>query len=292
MAQAAYTTDLTTLTTNEASTNMLEPTATGWTALSTVTSAETDFYIQQAACTSAIAKVGVGGLIYNNGAGFTIPADGAVLCWAYCWSSGLLDLEANGGVRQIIGSGTAAFYYVNHLGSDTWTYGGWQCLAMADPSATTVTTVGSPTSTRQYTGWAYNMTASPNRGNAYGIDAIRYGRCTIQVTAGDATEYGRFDVIAEFNDKNTTAARTGFTLKDSGYHRLGIFSYQDGVYKWQGHLLLGTAGTAVDFRDSNRAIFVRSRSRGYFRVPRSLVSSKTASIPCVVGESCRTPPSR
>jgi len=100
------------------------------------------------------------------------------------------------------------------------------------------------------------MTASPNRGNAYGIDAIRYGRCTLQVTAGDGTEYGRFDVMAEFNDKNTTAARTGFTLKDSGYHRLGIFQYQDGVYKWQGHLLLGTAGTAVDFRDSNRAIFV------------------------------------
>jgi hypothetical protein len=259
MTQANYTTDLTTLTQNETNTNVAEPTATGWTSLNTVASAETDYYIQNVACTSATIKVGVGGLLYNNGAGFTIPTDGAVLCWAYFWAPGVLDIEANGGARQIIGSALNAFYWVAHLGSDSWTYGGWNCMAMADPSAISVNTVGSPSGTRQYTGWAYNAPSSvPGKGNPFGIDAIRYGRATIQVTDGDGTEYGRFDVIAEFNDKNSTGARTGFTLLDSGYHRLGIFQYQDGVYKWQGHLLLGTAGVAVDFRDSNRAIFVQN----------------------------------
>lgn len=258
MAQGSYTTDLATLTQNETNTGMAEPTAVGWTTLNTVTSAETDYFIQNVACTSATVKVGVGGLLYNNGAGFTIPTDGAVLCWAYFWAPGVLAVESSGGARQMIGSSLADFYYVNHLGSDSWLYGGWQCFAMADPSAiTTDTQVGTPTATRQYTGWAFNApSAVPGKGNPYGIDAIRYGRGTLQITNGDATEYGTFVAAAEFNDKNSTGARTGFTLLDSGYHRLGLFQYQDGAYKWQGHFLMGTAGTAVDFRDSNRLIFV------------------------------------
>jgi hypothetical protein len=257
MAAPTYSTDLTTLTESETSTGLVEPTATNWTALSTVTSAETDFFIQRTACTSAIAKTGVQGLLYNNGAGITIPTDGAVLCWAFFWASGLLDTETNGGIRQVIGSGTAAFYWVSHGGSDTWTYGGWLCLAMADPSAITVNTVGSPTSTRQYFGWVANTLSSPNRGNAYGIDAIRYGRCTLQIVGGDlANGYGTFARAAEFNDKNNTTADSQFTLLNSGYHRLGLFQFSDGTYKWQGQFLLGTASTAVDFRDSNRTIFV------------------------------------
>ena len=258
MAQGSYTTDLATLTQNETNTGMAEPTASGWTSLNVAASAETDYFIQNASCTSATVKVGVGGLMYNNGAGFTIPTDGAVFCWAYFWAPGVLAVESSGGARQMIGSSLADFYYVNHLGSDSWLYGGWQCLAMADPGAiTTDTQVGTPTATRQYTGWAYNApSAVPGKGNPYGIDAIRYGRGTLQITDGDVTEYGTFAAAAEFNDKNSTAARTGFTLLDSGYHRLGLFQYQDGAYKWQGHFLMGTTGALVDFRDSNRLIFV------------------------------------
>jgi len=258
MAQGSYTTDLTTLTQNETNTGVAEPTAAGWTSLNQVTSAETDYFIQNVACTSATVKVGVGGLMYNNGAGFTIPTDGAVFCWAYFWAPGVLAVESSGGARQMIGSSLADFYYVNHLGSDSWLYGGWQCFVMADPSAiTTDTQVGTPTGTIQYTGWAYNApSAVPGKGYPFGIDAIRYGRGTLQITDGDVTEYGTFVAAAEFNDKNSTAARTGFTLLDSGYHRLGLFQYQDGAYKWQGHFLMGTAATAVDFRDSNRLIFV------------------------------------
>lgn len=265
MTAATYSTDLLTLTESTTSTGFLEPTATtpeNWTNLNAITSAENDFYIQNTTCTSATIKVGVGGLLYNNGAGFTIPTDGAVLTWAYFWGPALLSATASGGIRTMIGSGTAAFYWVTHGGSDTWTYGGWLCLAMADPSAITVNTVGTPTATRQYAGWGYNALSVPARGNPYGIDAIRYGRCTIQVISGGAIgggsgAFGTFADIATFNDRNDTTANATHTLINSGYHRLGIFQYQDGTYKWQGRLLLGTAATAVDFRDSNRSIIIQ-----------------------------------
>lgn len=264
MTAATYSTDLSTLSENTASTNMVEPTATtpeNWTNLNAVTSAENDFYIQNTTCTSATIKAGIGGLIYNNGAGFTIPTDGAVLVWAYFWAPANLTTTASGGIRTMIGSGTAAFFWTTHGGSDTWTYGGWLCLAMGDPSAIAVNTVGSPTATRQYAGWGYNATSAPARGNPYGIDAIRYGRCSIQVISGGTIgggsgAYGTFVDIAFFNDRNDTTANSTHTLLNSGYHRFGIFQFQDGAYKMQGRLALGSAGTAVDFRDSNRAITI------------------------------------
>ena len=110
MTRANFTTDLTTLTQNETNTGVAEPTAVGWTSLNVVTSAETDYFIQNAACTSATIKVGVGGLLYNNGAGFTIPTDGVVLCWAYFWAPGVLAVESSGGARQMIGSSLADFH--------------------------------------------------------------------------------------------------------------------------------------------------------------------------------------
>ena len=77
---ANYVTDLTTLTTNETN-GMVEPTASGWTQLNAFSSAETDYFIQGNACTSATMKTGVGGALTNN-TPFTMGTDDAVLCWA------------------------------------------------------------------------------------------------------------------------------------------------------------------------------------------------------------------
>jgi hypothetical protein len=257
---ASYSTDLTTLTTNETNA-MTEPTATSpenWTYLNAFASAETDYFIQGTACTSATMKVGIGGALTNN-ISFTLGTDDAVLCWAYLWCPANLDTESAGGVRQMIGSGTAAFYWVTHSGSDDWLYGGWRCYAMGNPSQITVNTVGSPNiNSLAYTGWAAKMLAVPGKGNPYGVDAIRKGRCQIKVTGATGT----FTEIEEFNSKNSTASRSGFTLIDSGYHRLGLFQYQNGAYLWKGKLLLGETGVAsCTFSDSNKLIFVENTKR-------------------------------
>lgn len=253
---ASYSTDLTTLTANETN-GMVEPTATSpesWVNLNAFASAETDYFIQGTACTSATMKVGVGGALTNNTA-FTLGTDDAVLCWAYLWCPANLDTEANGGARQMIGSSQAAFHWVSQSGSDDWLYGGWRCFAMGNPANITKTTVGSPTTSFAYTGWAAKMLAVPGKGNPYGVDAVRKGRCQIKMTGATAT----FTEVEEFNSKNTTAARTGFTLLDSGYHRLGLFQYQNGSYLWKGKLLIGETGVAsCTFSDSNKTILVEN----------------------------------
>lgn len=249
MAASSYSTDLSTATENETNA-MVEPTATGWTALSTITTAETDYFIQHSACTSATIKTGVGGLM-TNGVTATIPTDGAIFIWMYFTSPNCLDTKTNGGIRFMIGSGTAAFYGYKMGGSDTYTYGGWLCLVCGDPSAisTASYTLGSPTSTRSFYGWAYNApTSVPGKGNPYGVDAIRYGRGTIQCTGGDlANGYATFVLAAAKNDANDAT---------NGWNRWGLFSYQNGGYVHQGQFLMGTASTAVDFRDSNRNITI------------------------------------
>ena len=128
---------------------------------------------------------------------------------------------------------------------------GWICYALGDPDDSEITpdyTVGGITSgfTKQYFGWAYNATSVPSKGNPYKVDAIRYGRCDIQVTNGQAGAYGTFAGMAAYNDLNVTTFR-----------RFGLFQAVAGGYLWKGLMSLGTT-TAVDFRDSNVAITIQN----------------------------------
>lgn len=248
MAVATYSTDLVQVVAGSlcesGNTVWAKATATGWTNMNIITVAETDYYIQGSACNSATIKTGIGAALCNAGAGITIPTDGAVYCWMYFTSPNCLDSETNGGIRFCIGSALTAFYGYKMGGSDTYLYGGWQCLVCADPSNLTADyTAGSPSSTRQYFGWAYSCpTSVPSKGNPYGVDGLRYGRGTLQTINGQAAAYGTFLDAAASNDSST--------------NRWGILQLQDGVYKFQGHFLMGTAATAVDFRDSNRSISI------------------------------------
>jgi hypothetical protein len=68
------------------------------------------------------------------------------------------------------------------------------------------------------------------------------------LTNGDlANGYATFLGVAEWDNTST--------------RRLGLLIPQNGAYYWQGLLSLGTSGTAVDFRDSNRAIFVANTEK-------------------------------
>lgn len=251
MAAPVYATNLTDITTAQATTNF---TAVGGGGAIT---AETDFYIQDGTCVSKATAAtwdsnGTprGGVLYNAGSGLTIPTDGAVLMWIYWWGPGVLDTKANGGVELNYGNATTAYYGQYVSGSDDWEFGGWRCYPV-DPNLTPRDrTQGTPNGTWQYFGWqAYVLaTQSIGKGNPYGIDALRYGRCDLVITDGDlGNGYATF--LGAANWDNT------------GTRRLGLLTPQNGAYYQQGLFQMGTSGTAVDFRDANRVIFVQNTEK-------------------------------
>lgn len=244
MTAAAYTTDLADLTLCEATTGVTEPGT--WTAGGLPVN-ETDYYIQGSNCCSkTFNATSLGGLVYTAGAGVTIPADGAFMAWQYFAAPNALDTDANGGIRLIVGSATTAFKAWNLGGRDSYAYGGWQCLAV-DPTLTADYTVGSPTSTLLTFGWAANITNAVAKGNPFGMDALRYGRCELRVNGGDlANGYATFAGIAAANDATSA--------------RWGLLQAIEGGYKWQGLMTLGYT-SAVDFRDSNKSIVIANTKK-------------------------------
>lgn len=244
MAAPTYATDLTDILLDMAST-------TGWTALgggaSGLVAPETDFYIQGSNC---ISKAGwssaVKGMIYNAGSQ-SITSGEAVFIWVYYWAPNSLDTEASAGLQVLVGSGSAAFkqFYVG--GSDTLTYGGWLC-AVVDPTLTADATTGSPTSTTAYFGAQADVPSTgPSKGQPLGIDAFRFGR-ELQITNGDSGNgYATFDGAAVYDNGST--------------RRWGLLLKRDGAYYQQGLFLMGASGTTIDFRDSNRVIFIQNTKK-------------------------------
>lgn len=244
MAAASYTTDLTTLSTAQATTGWAEPGT--WTA-GGLPAAETDYFINGTICISKTYNAaGLGGLVYTAGAGVTIPTDGAFLCWQYFAAPNALATLANGGIRLIVGSSTAAFKSWYLGGSDTYQYGGWQNLAVS-PTLAADATVGAPTATLLTFGWAANNNNAVSKGNPFACGAIRYGRCESRINGGDlANGYATFAGYA--------------TQNDAVANRWGLIQAVDGGYLWQGLMTLGFT-SAVDFRDSNTQIIVANTSK-------------------------------
>jgi len=241
MVAAVYTTDLVTITPADTTTGFSEPTSSTAGGLPAL---EADYFIQGTNCVSkTFNATGIGGLAYT-GTAVTIPTDGAAYAWTYFAAPNALSSKATGGAQILIGSSAAAYYRYYVSGSDTYTYGGWVNYPV-NPTVTPSATVGSPTATRATFGFAANVANAIAKGNPFAIDAIRYGRGTVQVVNGDlANGYGNFLSAATENDLIA--------------NRWGILSFVDGGYKFQGHLLMGTAGTAVDFRDSNKNITIQN----------------------------------
>jgi len=248
MAVAAYSSSLIPISTAETTTNYTSIGGGG------AITAETDFFIQGTACVSKAtsatwdtAGTARGGTIFDFGSGITIPTDGAVLTWIYWWGPGVLATKAAGGAEIIIGSATTAYNSWYVTGADDWAFGGWRNYPVNTTVAVSRTATGSPTSTLQYFGWNANVgvAAAIGKGNPYGIDVIRYGRCDLISTAGDlANGYATFLGAANYDNDVT--------------RRYGLLIPRDGAYYQQGLFLMGLAATAVDFRDSNRAIFIQN----------------------------------
>jgi hypothetical protein len=243
MAAPSYTTDLTNIFQDDPGTSQANWTAigTGGAGLNT----ETDYYIQGSNCISKNGWTGaIKGMIYGTGATITVAAGDAIFIWSKQNNRNLLTSEASGGVQVIIGNSTSAYdhFYVDGNDSEGSDLAGWRNYAV-DPTQTPSTTTGGGGTNTDYTGILWNIGGSGTlKGAPNGIDAFRHGR-EIRCTDGDAGNgYATFDGAATW-DANTTRA-------------WGLLTPALGNYLFHGAFVMGLSGTSVDFRDSNRAIFV------------------------------------
>ena len=205
---------------------------------------ETNFYINLANCISAQAtKTGQGTILYDHTADVTVDTNGAVLVWGFWASPASLNPYATGGLKIIYGEDVANFWAWDCSGSDFEPnpLGGWYNYALDPAVGTPDDTVGTVAGTGSCVGLAVNCTAQA-RGYPFAVNAIRVGRCTLEITLGDAAAYGTFSGMESF-DTSTS-------------QRYGLFQSIYGSYRWQGLMSLGTTATAVDFRDGNVSINV------------------------------------
>ncbi|NIP52229.1 MAG: hypothetical protein GWO26_09665, partial [Phycisphaerae bacterium] len=123
-------------------------------------------------------------------------------------------------------------------------YLGWQCHAV-NTSVTQDDDCGTYAgSGEEIVGAAVRTTTGVGKGEPHAVDVIRYGRCDAVFEYGDASN--GYCTIAGFAAQN-----------DSVNNRWGLIQEVPGGYLWQGLMSLGTSSNAVDFRDSNRIIFIK-----------------------------------
>jgi len=256
VAVATYNTDLTTVNLIESGVTLSE--FTGYTNGGPPTY-DTDYYIQGSGCgTTPIAgKTGLcASIVIDYGSNLTISSGECVFVWQIMAAPNAHDTLANGGMRFIIGADATNFDGWKTGGKDfgRYPYGGWSNVAV-DPAFSPVDYTGGTGSggSYRYFGSGVNMVASVSKGNMHGMDAIRKGRGILYVEYGDGSGYGTFSGMASTNDSNTTGA----------YNRWGLFQAIAGGYLYKGLMRLGTASNAVDFRDSNKNIFIDNTYRTY-----------------------------
>ena len=189
----------------------------------------------------------------GNGAAATVDTDGAILVWMWFIAPSSLDTfaGATAGGNQSTGwpfcinwieyrryRGPILFPVVISLPNPQ---GGWYCYAV-DPSAFTADdSAGTFSGTINFIGGGITA-PEQNRGvSHFGIDTIRVGRCTIELTGGTGADTPiDFDYLATQLDDNT--------------NRYGIFEETAGGYNWQGKVLIGdntvTAAAPVETPDS------------------------------------------
>lgn len=244
MAAPAYATDLTTFWLEGATT--VTAIGSGGAALG---NPETDFFIQSAGCISKGAWTNAikGFIIDGLAANFTVPTDGCVIGFIKYDAQGSLDTKAGGGLRMIIGSGSGDYEEYFCAGSDTIEFNSWVPYCVDPNTATSDRSVGTPAGTERWVGTVADLptTSGPTKGSPIGMDAIRYGRGRIDYTLGDTGAGGP----ATFDG----AEAVGNVLAT----RWGLLELLAGAFQTQGFHSIGTSGTAVDFRDSNKVLFWR-----------------------------------
>lgn len=244
MVAPVFSTDLITLTDADSSTGFTEP--TGATAGGNPV-LETDYFLQGTNCiTKSMNATGLAGLAFTNGTNITFTGNTVFYIWNFFGAPNSISTKDLGGIQVIVGNSAAAYfrYYVN--GSDTYTYGGWTCYVI-NPNFTprSGTAQGTPNGNWATFGMVVNNLNALGQGRPFAVDAIRYGRGSIDVWGGDFLNgFIQFSLIAEYNDDIS--------------RRLGILQLQDSSYKFQGRLGLGTTTTATNMIDQDVSIVIQN----------------------------------
>ena len=254
MTAPSYTTDLVDITDAESGGTWLEMGSPYNAGGSKTESA--DYFIQGTQAAIQALSASKSGLLFSSVFDSTADQSGSfgtddcVFMWQILAYGAALATYANGGLRLVIGSNAdidnADAYAVGGSDYGRNPYGGWQNVVV-DPTNTADYTIGSGNSgSWRYFGSMVNTIATISKGEVHGVDAIRRGRGELIIEYGETDDYATFAGLATENDKNVT----------SYYHRWGLFQAIPGGYLWKGLMSLGNATNAVDFRDSNRNIYV------------------------------------
>ena len=178
----------------------------------------------------------------------TLSSGQVFLAWHGHGVATALDSYANGGLRlYALGSSNANYKGWAVGGNDTppFPYGKWVNNPI-DPTITAEYTLGTPpTGGTDIYGLASGciLTQAVAKGQPHVMDIIRYGRAEARFSGGDGTNgYATFAGFSALNDASTA--------------RWGLIQKTDGGYLWKGLMTLGYS-SAVDFRDSNKTIFVQ-----------------------------------
>jgi len=275
---ATYSTDLTTLTTAESGTWV--EFASPYDAAGSP-SADGENFIQGVDCISQTTGKADGLVIsiaFDYGSGYSFGTDEVVIAWCFYAVGVNLQTYANGGWRFGIASTTADINVYDIGGSDYGRnpYGGWINVAV-DPTLTADHTVGGGNGgTYRYFGSIPYTIAEISKGTPSAMDAVRVGRGELSITGSG----GSFSELASYNDWNSTATPPGTssTVKDSGYHRLGLFQEQGGTYLWKGLLSFGITATSITFSDSNETIIIEDTAKTYTAFNKVEVNNASSSV--------------
>lgn len=229
MAAPNYTEDLTDIDLAEAVGNYI---ATGGGASGL--SADIDFAIQGTNSITKQVSNARKGILFNNGAGITIPAGDHIYVWIYCTTPGLLDTLAVGGMCVSMGDDDAARVEFHIVGATEYAQGGWLCIPIKYVTTENLshpyrTLVGAPSGDPQYFGVIVDTTETVKAVNT-SVDAMRYGTGAY-ITAGEVANPATFSGFA--------------TQNDLSINRWGILTAIAGGYSLQGRFVIGQDNTQV-----------------------------------------------
>lgn len=250
MAVPSYTEDLTDIATGDELAGWVELTGTdgngdAYNAMGVPAYGDNEYpYIQglYAVTQDCTKSTSVGSMAFSAGS-ITVPTDGAILVWQNFSSPFAFGSYAQGGYRICVGSGTADFkvWYVGGNDKGRMPYGGFENHAV-NPTVTADTTAGTPTAVLNFIGSAVYVVSGPSKGEPHQADVMRYGRCSAIFEHGEVGNYANIAGFALQNDNQT--------------NRWGLIQGSPGGYLWKGRFQLGTVTNPVDFRDSNKIVFI------------------------------------